>query len=74
MDMYNDDEMLWTEDEAAHNDPLSSLPDGSGSPSHVKYIDYDYYDNFIVDYFNGKWIAGDTIWVIGMTAPIAYDS
>merc|ERR1712157_10370 len=74
MDMVNDDDWLWTEEKGAHNDPLSSNKDGSGSPNHVKFIDYDFYDKYIVDYNTGKWLADDTVWVIGMTAPIAYDS
>ena len=74
MDMYTSDEMLWTEEKEAHADPLTSLKDGSGSPNHVKYIDYDFYDKYIVDYNTGEWLAGDTIWLIGMTAPVAYDS
>ena len=73
MDMYTD-EMLWTEEKASHADPLLSLPDGSGSPNHVKYIDYDYYDKYIIDYQTGEWLAGDTIWVIAMTAPVAYSA
>ena len=72
MDMYND-ELLWTEDTEAHNDPLIGLPDGSGSPNHVKFIDYDFYDKYIVERWTNKWLAGDTTWVIAMTAPVAYD-
>ena len=72
MDMYNDD-LLWTEDKEAHNDPLMGMPDGSGSPNHVKFIDYDFYDKYIVERWTNKWLAGDTTWVIAMTAPIAYN-
>ena len=69
MDMYND-EMIWREDKEAHADPLASLPDGSGSPSHVKFIDYEFYDKYIADRWTGKWLGGDTTWVIGMVAPV----
>ena len=72
MDMYND-EMLWTEDKEAHSDPLQAMSDGSGSPKHVKIIDNDYYDKYIVDRATGEYLPGDTTWVIGMTTNVAYD-
>ena len=71
--MYTD-EMIWTEERDAHADPLMGLPDGSGSPNHVKFIDYLYFDTYIVNRWTNEWLAGDTTWIIGMTAPIAYSS
>ena len=70
--MYND-EILWTEEKGIHADPLLSMPDGSGSPNYVKEINYEFWDKYIADRWTGKWLGGDTIWVIGMTAPLEYN-
>ena len=65
--------MLWSEETEAHSDPLQAMPDGSGSAKHVKFIDYEYYDKYIVDPSSGEYLPGDTTWIIGMSAPFAYD-
>ena len=39
----------------------------------MAYIDYEFFDRFIVNRWTNEWLAGETTWVIAMTAPVAYD-
>ena len=72
MDMYND-EMIWSGNVYTDSESTNLDPKGSGSFDHVTYIDYEFFDKFIVDRWTSEWLAEDTTWVIAMSAPIKYD-
>ena len=55
---------VWVKNEDIHE--KHGLPDGSGSPKHLKLIDGDFYDNYIVSRWTSEWLADDTTWVIAM--------
>ena len=70
MDMYTD-EMIWSGNVLPQEGSITA-DDGSGYIDRVTYFDDEFFDKFIVDRWTSEWLAGDTTWVIGMTAPIAY--
>ena len=44
--------------------PEHALVGGNGSPDFVQIIDGKFFDKYIAEPGTGKWLAGDTIWII----------
>ena len=66
MDALTEDS-VWQRNEETH------LKQGArGSPAHVKHIDGEFFDNFIVSRWTSQWLAGDTTWVIAVGRPIPW--
>ena len=54
---------IWAEKYSVNHKNFG-LPNKSGSVEHVKQIDDEYWDRFIVDQWNGRWKQKDYTWII----------
>ena len=54
---------IWEEKYSVHHKNFG-LKNKSGSVEHVKQIDDEYWDKYIVDQWNGRWKQKDYTWVI----------
>ena len=68
---FNDDltdEYVWSKNKWVHD---KQGPEGS--TRHVRHIDGDFFDEFIVHRWTSEWLAGDTTWVIGIGKPVPWN-